>query len=95
MENHRLYEILTNFRPENLEEFGLEYDGEFWSNPELSLSIDVNGGRLIVHRGGVMVNRLNADTNDPVSLYNTFVETGLIEPAQHLLYLREQGINVP
>ncbi|MBO6584749.1 MAG: hypothetical protein JJ953_01455 [Gracilimonas sp.] len=94
MTSDELYTLLINFEEESLIEFGMEKDGEYWFHPHATDRFRVTDNRLLVNRGGTDIGRLNASFDDPESLYRTFIDTEVIEPATHLLYLRNKGLNV-
>lgn len=94
MKSEELYNILTDFQEESLIVLGLEKDGEDWVHPNSKDRFRVTGNRLLVNRGGTDIGRLSASFDEPESLYRTFIETDVIEPATHLLYLRKKGLNV-
>jgi len=94
MTSEKLYALLTNFEEESLAGLGLEKDGEYWVHSNTSDRFRITGNRLHVNRGGTDIGRLSASFDEPESLYSTFIDTDVIEPATHLLYLRKKGLNV-
>lgn len=94
MNSEELYNLLINFEEENLLQLGMTQEDESWHHPESNYRFEVDDNRLIVHIRETMISRLNASFDDPEGLYKTFIETGIIEPAVHLVYLREQGLDL-
>ncbi|MCC5943008.1 MAG: hypothetical protein JJU37_15800 [Balneolaceae bacterium] len=94
MTSEELYQLLTNFQEESLLKLGMEKEDGFWTHPNSIARFEVSGNNLIVYRGGIAIGRLCASINEPGSLYNTLIETDVIEPATHLNYLREKGLKL-
>ncbi len=94
MTSEELYEILNNFGEQNLHRLGFEEKDGFWMHPNSTRRFQVSDKRLYVYINELNVGRLNAAFNDPVKLYQTFIETEILPTETHFQFLREQGLEV-
>lgn len=94
MNSEELYQILINFEASHLRRFGLVEQNGLWSLPGSQTCFQVVENRLELYRGDMHVQRLDASIDDPVRLYRTFLDVGLIEPGVHQLNLRNLGLDL-
>lgn len=94
MESKELYEILINFDQGSMNLLGFEEGEEYWIHPNSTHHFQLRDDKLSVYIEYLHVHRLDVSFDNSVKLYRTLVETDVILPATHLLYLRKKGLNV-